>query len=88
MSVFSKNMDQRARKAIEVLILRIKTRLEDMLAIAFSAYSHKTASTSSQEADDANAKDSSKDKGNADFPERSFSHCLRALVMLQRGRHY
>lgn len=41
MANLAKSVEQRAKKAVEVLVLKIKNRLEDMLAIAFAACKEK-----------------------------------------------
>jgi len=84
MANFVKSVEQRARKAVEALIARLRTRLEDMLTVSFSASNRAKERVKSSDGGDSSfaITDNDADK---EFPERPFAHCLRALICLNRG---
>ena len=87
---FIRTVEQRAHKAMETLVLKIKNRLEDILAVAVSACNERKEKEKKRGEDEEDLGMSSHghvtdSHSLQDFPERSFSHCLRALVMLGRG---
>ena len=83
MQSFLGKVEQRARKGVETLVLKIKNRLEDMLAIAVSACNERREKEKLQTEGDIDAYSSPTKL--PEFPVRSFCHCLRALVVLRRG---
>lgn len=86
MAAFAKSIEQRVRKATEALVARIRNRLEDMLTVAFSASTRAKERIKSSSDENSPADVASGDSlERIEFPERPYSHCLRALISLNRG---
>jgi len=77
---FVRSLEIRTKKLVDLLVARLKNRLEDMLTIVASASTISSSGTQVR-----NTESVPKDVASSSFPDIPFCHCLRALLGLDRS---